>query len=93
MNDETNATPATPARAHKIRVLNKRGDTAVLWTEDAPADIATAADEFLRLRQSGATMYAMADDKTARRLDEFPPGGSLAEAEIVAIYPVTGGAR
>lgn len=73
----------------RIRVLNKSGDTAVEWGVESPEQIAAAADEFLRLRSAGATMFAVADDKTTRRIEEFDP--HLAEDNIVAVYQMTGG--
>lgn len=73
----------------RIRVLNRTGDTAVEWAVDSPEQIAAAADEFLRLQGAGATMIAVADDKSTRRITAFDP--NLAESEIVAIYPMAGG--
>ncbi len=67
---------------HTLRILSKRGDDAVTWTDEAEAATREAERIFRETRAKGATAFAVAPDGVTRRLDAFD-----ATAEHIVLVP------
>ncbi len=78
-----------------LRVISKRGDDRVHWTEqdalagdaEASAAIGQAECIFARERARGATAYRLEAGKPVERLEQFDPQAS----QIIMVPRVAGG--
>lgn len=72
---------------HQMSILDRTGDTVITWAPENAAEVAEAADRFVREIGSGAHAYRVTAGEAPVLIQRFDPQAE----EIVITAPLIGG--
>lgn len=55
----------------EIAVLNQRGDTPIQWDPESPTQVASAKQEFARLKKEGYEFFEVVPESKGKRVTRF----------------------
>jgi len=83
--------PPTPAKIHtgELAIMDRTGDTKILWNRHDPNDVAVARAAFREARSKGFLIYRAEgkDGHQGEQINEFDPDAE----RLIAIPPMVGG--
>lgn len=73
---------------HELAVMDRTGDTKLIWDSDKPDEVENARRSFNELKKKGYGIFHVdKSGEAAKRMHEFDPDAE----KLIAIKPIAGG--